>query len=634
MERKVAGLWLGAAGAAGAAYKALNDRGVFSDLQAFRKLMPFMYKLIRYKTKEYTITDMWYETLAKHADRPFLIFENQRMSFSDVEKSSNECAHYLLSIGVMPGDVVSLDIENHPCFVIWWLGITKIGAKAAFFNNTTKGKQLAHSVKVSNSKFVICHAETEVEIGIAKELMSCQTIFYGSKPSQSNHDLVVSVDDLLHFPNTPVDAKLRQGITMSDIFGFIYTSGTTGMPKAANITHYKMAGFGAAFSALTDMKPTDSVYVCLPIYHSAGGGIGIMSSFFSGASVVISRKFSNRKFWAEVSRHQCTHIMYIGELARYLVKYAEEHPEVKNYPQPRLRWAIGNGLRPEVWDAFQDGFQIPNIFEFYGSTEGTGALMNQVQINNIRSRGAVGKQGALAELIYKFKIVKFDLEAEVPVRDNEGRCIECGVGETGELLMPQIWYSQLSQFVGYTDPEATKKKILTDVFVKGDSYFRTGDLLRKDSDGYYYFVDRIGDTFRWKGENVSTTEVAEIVSTYKGIIDANIFGVQVPGEADGRACMAALTLEADFSITDAWLLGLSEHCKASLPKYALPLFLRILPESKSTVTFKQEKVALRAQGCDPTKCTDELYWLSPEANTYMKFDATQHQALAQGQSKL
>lgn len=395
-----------------------------------------------------------------------------------------------------------------------------------------------------------------------------------------------------------------------------------------------MAGMGISFHSLTNMTPNDCIYVCLPIYHSAGGGIGIMSALISGASVVIARKFSTKKFWAEVSRHECSHIMYIGELARYLVKYAEEHPEVKNYPQPKLRWAIGNGLRPEVWDAFQDGFKIPNVFEFYGATEGNGALMNSTSISNIRSRGAVGKQGALQNLIFRFKIVKFDVDAEVPVRDNEGRCIECAVGETGELLMPQMSGLQLTQFAGYTDPEATKKKVFTDVFVKGDTYFRTGDLLKRDSEGYYYFVDRIGDSFRWKGENVSTTEVAEIVSTYQGIVDANIFGVTVPGVNDGRACMAALTLETGCSVTESWLNGLHEHSTASLPKYARPLFLRILPESKSTVTFKQEKVTLRTQGCDPSKCTDELYWLSPEDNAYVKFDAAQYQALLQARCKL
>jgi fatty-acyl-CoA synthase len=380
------------------------------------------------------------------------------------------------------------------------------------------------------------------------------------------------------------------------------------------------------------LAPGDRLYTCLPIFHSAGGGIGVIGCILTGATLVLARKFSASRFWPEISGYGCTGFQYIGELGRYLVNYAKEHPEVYNYPH-KLKVAVGNGMRPEVWDDFQDGFKIPLVAEFYGATEGNGVLINFSERADKESRGAVGRAGAIVGKVVVAKIARFDVETEELVRGPDGLCVECGFNEPGELLFPNIKDDPGKSFKGYTDPKATAKKLAGDVFAKGDSWFRSGDLLQKDSKGFFYFVDRIGDTFRWKGENCSTMEISEIVSSVEGVEEANVYGVKVPGSLDGRACMVAISGPASLS-TDEKLGALLKLCQKELPKYAVPLFLRFLPQIEATATFKHQKVQLREQGCDPKVVTDPMFWLPPGAGKYEPFGADQYQALENGQSKL
>jgi len=290
-------------------------------------------------------------------------------------------------------------------------------------------------------------------------------------------------------------------------------------------------------------------------------------------------------------------------------------------------------LRPEVWDDFQDGFRIPLVTEFYGATEGNGALVNFSLRENKASRGAVGRAGALLTKVLGGRIIKFNVETEEVVRGADGFCIECANGEPGELVIPNVQDDPAKRFKGYTDESATKKKLLENAFVQGDSFFRTGDLLSKNADGYFFFVDRIGDTFRWKGENCSTMEISEIVSSYPGVVEANVYGVKVPGSEDGRACMVAIGAPAELQSQEQ-LDGLQRLCEKELPKYAQPLFLRFLPDMDTTQTFKHQKVQLREQGCDPGAITDRLFWLSPASRRYEPFGSAEHQQLANGRSKL
>merc|ERR1719387_439093 len=417
-----------------------------------------------------------------------------------------------------------MDMENKAEFIAWWLAITKIGAQVAMINYNIKQKGLVHCIKVANSKAVIFDMDTEQNVfDVESELGGVQLFYWGGKPSQPfkqcssvNHDALLNLSrDASSFP------AMRKGMKMSDNFGFIYTSGTTGLPKAANIMHVKFVSMGSLVLA-SGMGPGDRLYTCLPIFHSAGGGIGVMGCILTGATLVLAKRFSNTRFWPEIVAYGCTGFQYIGELGRYLVNYAQEHPEVLKL-EHKLKVAMGNGMRPEVWDDFQDGFRIPLVTEFYGATEGNGVLVNFCKRGNKASRGAVGRMGSLMQKVMKAKIVKFNVETEEVVRGPDGFAIECPLGEPGELLFPNITDDPSKAFKGYTNEKDTAKKLLKDAFVKGDSWFRSGDLLSQDAKGYFFFVDRIGDTFRWKGENCSTMEVSEVVSTVEGVTEANVY---------------------------------------------------------------------------------------------------------------
>lgn len=601
------------------------------------KLIPILVGgKLRMGRDSYTIADLWQESVQRFGDRTFTIFEHRRLSFQDFEHISNQMAHFLLTQGLKTGQVCALMMENKPEYVCWWLAMAKIGVQAAMLNFNLTGKGLAHCIAVAGCRSLVFDAGTEANLHTIDSQIretGLQLVCWGGKPhlSFSTTPAVVDYDQLLGFPYQGSNfADLRQGIKFTDVFGYIYTSGTTGLPKAAKVTHARMYGLGG-IGRLLGLGPGDVLYTCLPLYHTAGGGLGAMSCFMSGATMALAKKFSAARFWREISEQQCTAFQYIGELGRYLVNYARDHPEVCEIPH-KLRGAIGNGLRPEVWDEFQDKFNIPVVVEFYGATEGNGALVNVCRKSDLQQRGAVGRGGFGFDLVTGFKIVKFDVESETPVRGANGFCMEAAMDEPGELLFPIREDHPSKRFDGYTDPKATEKKVLRDVFKKGDSWFRSGDLLYKDAKGLWHFVDRIGDTFRWKGENVSTMEVSQVLSSLPGVEEANVYGVQVPGEADGRACMVALRGQ-DLQSREK-LDALQSLCEKELPSYARPRFLRFLSDMDITGTFKHQKVQLRDQGFDPAKVPDPVYILHPESKRYEPLDNDMILQLRQGRSKL
>lgn len=601
------------------------------------KLIPILVGgKLRMGRDSYTIADLWQESVQRFGDRTFTIFEHRRLSFQDFEHISNQMAHFLLTQGLKTGQVCALMMENKPEYVCWWLAMAKIGVQAAMLNFNLTGKGLAHCIAVAGCRSLVFDAGTEANLHTIDSQIretGLQLVCWGGKPhlSFSTTPAVVDYDQLLGFPYQGSNfADLRQGIKFTDVFGYIYTSGTTGLPKAAKVTHARMYGLGG-IGRLLGLGPGDVLYTCLPLYHTAGGGLGAMSCFMSGATMALAKKFSAARFWREISEQQCTAFQYIGELGRYLVNYARDHPEVCEIPH-KLRGAIGNGLRPEVWDEFQDKFNIPVVVEFYGATEGNGALVNVCRKSDLQQRGAVGRGGFGFDLVTGFKIVKFDVESETPVRGANGFCMEAAMDEPGELLFPIREDHPSKRFDGYTDPKATEKKVLRDVFKKGDSWFRSGDLLYKDAKGLWHFVDRIGDTFRWKGENVSTMEVSQVLSSLPGVEEANVYGVQVPGEADGRACMVALRGQ-DLQSRET-LDALQSLCEKELPSYARPRFLRFLSDMDITGTFKHQKVQLRDQGFDPAKVPDPVYILHPESKRYEPLDNDMILQLRQGRSKL
>jgi fatty-acyl-CoA synthase len=355
------------------------------------------------------------------------------------------------------------------------------------------------------------------------------------------------------------------------------------------------------FAGATGAKADDVIYCALPLYHATGGLCGVGAAWLNGGTVVLRRRFSVTHFWADIADHGCTMFVYIGELCRYLLN-APAHPKEK---AQHIRLAFGNGLRPDIWEDFKQRFAIADILEFYGSTEG-----NVSMFNFDAHPGAIGRVPNYLRRRFSVRLVKFDVESEMPVRGEDGLCIEAAANEVGEAI-GLIGGDARSEFTGYADKAASERKILRDVFEPGDAWFRTGDLMRKDEDGYFYFVDRIGDTFRWKGENVSTTEVAEAIARYPGVAEAIVYGVKLD-HVDGRAGMAAITPEPGFDLE-----GLRAYIGRELPPYARPLFIRIQPALETTGTFKYRKLDLVREGFNPTAVEQALYFDHPNHQAYV-----------------
>jgi fatty-acyl-CoA synthase len=387
------------------------------------------------------------------------------------------------------------------------------------------------------------------------------------------------------------------------------------------MNHYRVMLASNAFAGVMDTRASDRMYDCLPLYHTAGGVVATGALLLRGGSVVIRDKFSAREFWDDIVRWECTCFQYIGELCRYLIN----SPPSPNERAHHLRLACGNGLRPDVWPEFKRRFQIPKIIEFYAATEGNVSLFN-----------FDGKEGAIGRLPwwvasrFPTKIVRFDVEQQQPVRNERGFCIECDVDEPGEVIGKILKDPSKpgQRFEGYASKAESDRKILCDVFEKGDIWFRTGDLMRKDKNGYFYFIDRIGDTFRWKGENVSTTEVEEAIARFDDVMEANVYGVEVPGR-DGRAGMASVVTKDNIS-----LAGLRDHLTRHLPEYARPMFLRMREANDVTSTFKSKKIDLVKQGFDPSQTSDPIYFNDPRRKAFVRLDPALYEDINAGRVRL
>jgi fatty-acyl-CoA synthase len=415
----------------------------------------------------------------------------------------------------------------------------------------------------------------------------------------------------------PPDRAVRQDMQARDTALLIFTSGTTGMPKAARITHVRAQLYMRGFAGSTDARPSDRIYVSLPLYHATGGLCALGAALLNGGSVVLRKRFSASHFWDEVVAEHCTMFVYIGELCRYLVNQPPSENEIRH----KIRLAFGNGLRPDIWPVMKSRFRIPEILEFYGSTEG-----NVSMFNFDGREGAIGRAPKWLRRRFNIRLVQFDVEGEKPIRGPDGFCIETAPGQIGECI-GKIGGDARGEYSGYVDKAASEKKVLRDVFEKGDAWFATGDLMKQDADGYLYFVDRIGDTYRWKGENVSTNEVAERLQAAPGVQEANVYGVMVEG-AEGRAGMAALVVSPEFDIK-----AFGQHVTHELPAYAQPLFVRILPALETTGTFKQRKMDLIADGYDPTKIKGPLFFHDPKRG-YVKLTKAVHDKIAGGLVKV
>jgi fatty-acyl-CoA synthase len=553
-------------------------------------------------------------------DKPALISDAETLSFAALSARINRYARWALAQNVKPGDVVALFMPNRPDFVAFWLGVTQVGGVVALVNTNLSGASLAHCIKTAAPRHLVVAEELEKAYAEAEPFLSEPPTLWTLGPQSSLaghwlHEASLSLD------GAPLSPSERPAVTLSDRALLIYTSGTTGLPKAARVSHHRIMMWSAWFAGLAGMDDGDRMYNCLPLYHSVGGVVAVGAPLVNGGSVVIQERFSARQFWDDVVRWDCTTFQYIGELCRYLLA-SSPHPQERAH---RLRLGCGNGMSAAVWGPFQGRFGIPRILEFYAATEANFSLYNV--------EGKVGAIGRIPSFLgprNPVALVRHDFQRGAPYRDADGRCERAAPGEIGEAIARiSIETDDLSgRFEGYTNPEETEKKIVRDVFAAGDAWLRSGDLMRRDEQGFFYFVDRIGDTFRWKGENVATLEVANALGACPGVDDAAVYGVEVPG-SEGRAGMALLaTSEAPD------LRTLAQKLQAALPDYARPVFLRIRSELDVTGTFKHRKNDMAREGFDPSKVADPLYVYDRAAGAYVALTQDRFEAIKSGAMRL
>ena len=589
----------------------------FRVTKEFLKLMPVL--AVKPTSNEDTVSmaTVLEGTVAKYADRSMIIFEGRELTWGEFNALTNQFAHALMARGVKRGDCVSVMMENRIEMLACTFALQKIGAISSLINFALSGAQLAHCVNISDSCKCLVGEEIYASLDAVRPQLSLndEDILWvadqRSNPVPQNAEDIVSTLD--QYPNT--NLADTNSILAGSTAMYIFTSGTTGMPKAAKIPHRRWMAAAHAFGlAGCQAKPGDRFYLCLPLFHGTGLMCGIGSSFYTGASIFLRRRFSASEFWSDVQTYQTTNFIYVGELCRYLLAQPPR-PEELNNPLTRV---FGNGLRPDIWDEFKQRFGIERVCEFYGSSEGNVSFFN-----------ALNKDRTMGLTPATVMLVKYDVDADEMVRDKQGNLLQVAKGETG-LLLGEI--DDKFKFDGYTNDDATESKILRDVVKPGDAWFNTGDLIREVYVGFalgkahYQFVDRVGDTFRWRSENVSTNEVGEILNGCDQIEMANVYGVDVPA-TEGKAGMVSVMLKPGqvFDV-DAF----SIFVNANLTHFSQPVFVRVQPEAATTGTFKLLKGDLRKQAFHIDQVTDDLYVLPPRGKQYQKLERDLYERIMDG----
>lgn len=561
------------------------------------------------------LTDVIVERAAEFPDAPALLSDGECLTYRGLTERTNQYTRWALDHGIGKGDCVGLFLQNRPDFLALWLGITQAGGVVALLNTNLTGSSLAHCIQIAAPKHIIVGANLADGLATALPQLTIPAQVWSHGGDQASFLRIERAVE--QYPGDKLDPGERRSVRIEDRALYIFTSGTTGLPKAARVSHGRLMQASHWFAGMMNVQPADRIYNCLPMYHTVGGVQVPAAVLVGGGSVVIRERFSASRFWSDVVRWDCSLIEYIGELCRYLL-HAQFSPDETRH---HVRMACGNGLGPDIWAEFERRFRIPQIFEFYGSTEGN------VSLFNIEGKpGAIGRIPSYIAHRFPTTLIQLDAETGEPVRNPEGFCMRCGANQAGEAV-GRLLHDPAnigSRFEGYTSPEATEKKILRDVFRPGDAWFRTGDLMRRDEKGFFYFVDRIGDTFRWKGENVATTEVAEVICRFPGIRQAVVYGVPIPG-TDGKAGMAAIVTNGAPD-----LAGLREHLIRRLPEYARPLFLRVSSTVQITGTFKHAKADLVRQGYDPAATSDDLYMDDHELHTFVRLDEVLYRHIKMG----
>jgi fatty-acyl-CoA synthase len=553
----------------------------------------------------------------RFGEQPALSSTDTALSYRGLAAACHRYGRWGLARSLGRNDTVCLVMANCPEYLAIWLGLSGIGATVALINTNLRGELLAHSINLVAPRYVIAGASLSEAVRAIRPLLDAGIECWVN--GKAGGDLPRLDQAVAGLPGEALRDSEVRAPSLEERALCIYTSGTTGLPKAANVSHFRIMQWSHWFAGLIDVQPEDRMYDCLPMYHSVGGVVATGATLVGGGAVVLRERFSASGFWKDVVAERCTLFQYIGELCRYLLAGAPQAEESRH----ALRLACGNGLRAEVWSEFQRRFRIPQILEYYAATEGNFSLYN------CEGRpGAIGRIPPFLAHRVPVALVKYDIEAAAPARDAAGRCLRCAPQEPGEALGQIVSANGATRFEGYTDGAASATKILRDVFAAGDAWYRTGDLMRQDEQGFFYFVDRIGDTYRWKGENVSTAEVAAVVAACPGVTDAAVYAVAVPG-TEGRAGMAAVVPAADFDPAE-----LRRALVARLPDYARPLFIRIVTAIELTGTFKLRKHELALEGYDPGRVRDTVYIDDATRGAYVPLDSELHARLIAGQLRL
>jgi acyl-CoA synthetase (AMP-forming)/AMP-acid ligase II len=549
----------------------------------------------------------------KYPDSPAIKYLDLELSWSELRDKVDLTAAALANIGVKRGTKFALLMDNRPEFLILLLAASRLQAVAVLLNTSIVGKSLAHCINIANASIFVGGSEhlgkimdvlPDLEHIDASAVWMCEDPFPEAGPGSTGEykdlDAEIAKADPEHarFPSG--------GASITDECCYIYTSGTTGLPKAAIVNNQRLLAAGALFArCMFNLKPGETMYVASPLYHSMALNGGFSACLVTGACLAFRRRFSATEFWDDVRKFEVDTFTYIGELCRYLVNQPPREDD-RDHP---MRAMGGVGLAADVWRVFVDRFGVRDIREMYGATEGSGGLLN-----------FTGKIGMMGRKQNTMSILRCDLENGELLRDSKGRYQDIDEGETG-LLVNQV--TVLTPFDGYLDREASKKKLLHNVFKDGDCYFNTGDLVTLHEDGWLSFADRVGDTFRWKGENVSTNEVAEFLNACSGVLESNVYGVEVPG-SEGRAGMASLNIDDSFAIAD-----LEELVKRDLTSYQRPYFVRLQHEMRLTQTFKHQKVDYRKEGFNPAMISDPMYFL--QRGSYVPLDEALFQQITSGE---
>ncbi|RUS69970.1 hypothetical protein EGW08_022266 [Elysia chlorotica] len=575
--------------------------------------------------------DVFEEIVAKNPQKTFLVFHSESYSYAQVDAQANRVARVLADLGLGSHDTLALVMSNEPAFIWVYLGVHKLGARIAVVNHHLMADALRSSILSCAPKLVLVgdgHDE-DLPARVAALRPELGVPLYSYNPASSlacsrcgsGTDLPCFSGLMTKSTGDPPPSGTRAGVKLSDPAAFIFTSGTTGLPKPAIVTHKKMLQCGHNYSPV-GFSSDEVMYLTLPLYHASALNLALLNVISVGATVVLREKFSVSQFWSDCVRHRVTCFQYIGEMLRYLVNTAPVPEET----QHRVWAVVGNGLRADIWEQFQRRFQVKHIYEFYGSTE-----VPATAINLFNVPGSVGRLSPLLSRLTNLILVRVDEVTGELYRDTGGMCQRIAPGSRGVMLLK---LTERVQFDGYLGPAShTRKRIVRDVLEVGDFYVNTNDVFSLDADYNLFFKDRIGDSFRWKGENVSTAEVSNVMNTASFVQDTNVFGVNVPGY-EGKTGMAAINLKENHEIDSEKIEELSNLCRSKLPGYARPRFLRFQRQMSLTSTFKQQKTDLAREGYNTQVVRDPLFYLDRTKDQFKPLDETAHRKIILGEIAL